>query len=351
MSLHSVQDIARMLGQRAGQLAPELLPGGRKEGREWVCGSLHGGRGRGVSVCMAGHKAGIWADFQAGGGGDMLDLVAAVRCGGDKVEAIRWARGWLGLGPARGDGSRVAPPPPPPPRDEAAERAKAEKRRERGKGLWLAGEPILGTPAEAYLRGRGIDLAALGKAPGALRFNPKVWCAEREMEAPAMLAAIVAGAATIGVHRTYLAPDGRGGWRKAPIRSAKKVLGQFQGGAIPIWRGASDRPLREAPAGDTVAICEGIEDALTIAMHAGEWRVITCVSAGNMGGIDLPPAITEVVLCLDRDGENQAVKAARERAVRRYQAEGRLVREALPPEGFKDFNAWQMAQGAAERVA
>jgi hypothetical protein len=29
--------------------------------------------------------------------------------------------------------------------------------------------------------------------------------------------------------------------------------------------------------------------------------------------------------------------------VQRYTAEGRDVREARPPEGFKDFNAWRQA--------
>jgi len=335
-----IGEIVRMLGARADQLARELLPGGRREGREWVCGDLSGSRGRGVSVCIAGAKAGVWGEFAAGRGGDMLDLVALTRCGGNKAEALKWARGWLGLGAISASG-RERRPPPPPPRDVARERQEAEQRRQKGRGLWAAGVPILGTPAEIYLAGRGISLEALGRAPNVLRFNARTWCSERGGEQPAMLALIQDGGVTIGAHRTYLAPDGRG---KARIKAAKKVLGAHKGGLIPLWRGASDKPLKEAPEGDVVAICEGIEDGLTIALHCPEWRVVACVSIGNMGELALPEAIREVRLCFDRDGENPACAVARERAVRRYQAEGRQVFEVRPPEGFKDFNEWHQAE-------
>jgi hypothetical protein len=347
--LYDIGQIVGMLAQRADQLARELLPGGRREGREWTCGDLSGAKGRGVSVCIAGPKAGVWGDFQGGSSGDALDLVAVTRCGGNKAEALKWARGWLGIGPAHA--GRGPAPVPPRPRNLAEETEKGEKRRARGKALWLSGSPIAGTPVEAYLAGRGIGLDALGRAPRALRFHPRVWCAERSIEAPAMLAAITAGPDTIGVHRTYLAEDGAGGWRKAPIRSAKKVLGQAQGGCIPLWRGASDKPLREAPEGDAVAIAEGIEDALTVALHCPEWRVLACISVGNMGEIALPEAITDVRLVFDRDGENVSSRAARDRAERRYLSEGRSVHLLTPPEGFKDFNEWHQAEVAREGKA
>jgi hypothetical protein len=341
--MHEIGTIVAMLAGRAEDLARELLPGGRREGREWVCGDLTGAKGRGVSVCIAGPKAGVWGEFSAGRGGDALDLVAVVRFGGDKGEALRWARQWLGLGSGTQPGARVAPPAP----DRAALEAQAAQRLERGKGLWLAGAPILGTPAERYLATRGIDLAALGRAPAVLRFHPAAWCGERAGEHPAMIALIQDRGRTIGAHRTYLAPDGRG---KARIRAAKKVLGSHKGGLIPLWRGASDAPLAAAPAGEVIAIAEGIEDALTVALHCPEWRVVACVNIGNMGELTLPPAIAEVRLCFDRDGENLACAAARQRAIRRYQDEGRRVFEMRPPEGFKDLNDWHMAEIRRQKV-
>lgn len=339
--LHEIGDIAAMLAQRIQHLAPELLPGGRKQGSEWVAGGLDGGKGRSLSVCLVGQKAGVWADFAGGGRGDALDLVAQARFAGNKGEALKWARGWLGLGGDMPAGRR--PPPAPKPRDAEAEAAEARKRAEKGKALYLAGTGIEGTPAEAYLAGRGITLAGLGARPSGLRFHGGTWCGERQGEYPAMLAPILRQGVQIGVHRTYLAPDGRGGWGKAAIRSAKKVLGGQQGGAIPLWRGASGKPLAHAPEGDVVAIAEGIEDALTVALFCPEWRCLACVNIGNMGEIALPPAVAEVVLVCDRDGENPACRQARERAERRYLAEGRAVRIAQPGEGFKDFNAELMA--------
>jgi hypothetical protein len=341
--------IVGMLAARAEDLARELLPGGKREGREWTCGDLSGSRGRGVSVCIAGPKAGVWGDFSAGRAGDALDLVAVCLFGGNKVEALKWARGWLGLGAATSSGERRRPvAPPPPPRDAEKDRREGEERRQKGRGLWAAGVPIPGTPAEVYLAERGIGLDALGRAPNVLRFNARTWCMERGAEHPAMVALIQDQGRTIGAHRTYLAPDGRG---KARLKAAKKVLGQHKGGLIPLWRGVSDKPLKEAPAGDVIAIAEGIEDALTIALHCPEWRVVACVSAGNMGELTLPPAIGEVRLCFDRDGENPAVRVARERAIDRFVREGRRVFGMDPPEGFKDFNDWHMAAQRGRRGA
>jgi hypothetical protein len=333
-----IGEIVRMLAQRADSLARELLPAGKKEGKEWVCKDAPGFGGK-VTVCTSGAKAGWFLDCGTMKGGDALDLVARTQCAGNKAEALRWARGWLGLGEAR-PGGRAAAVAPPPPRDQERERREAEERRQKGRGLWAAGVPIVGTPAEVYLAGRGIELETLGRAPNVLRFNPRTWCSERGGEHPAMVALIQDQGVTIGAHRTYLAADGRG---KARLKAAKKVLGQHKGGLIPLWRGASDKPLKEAPEGDTVAIAEGIEDALTIALHCPEWRVVACVSIGNMAELALPPAVSEVRLCFDRDGENPACAAARERAVERYQREGRRVFEMRPPEGFKDFNDWHTA--------
>ena len=46
---------------------------------------------------------------------------------------------------------------------------------------------------------------------------------------------------------------------------------------------ASNRPLAEAPADDQVAICEGIEDALTLALHDPALRVLAAISLSNLG--------------------------------------------------------------------
>lgn len=324
-----------MLAQQAEALARELFPAGRRDGAEWRVGSLAGEAGQSLAVHLRPPKAGVWKDFAGGEGGDALDLVAAARFGGDKGSALRWARAWLGLAAHDPRLQQVAPVVPakrePAPEDEEG--------RQKAKALWLGGRLLPGTPAEAYLAARGITLEGLGRAPGALRFRPDVWCAERRINAPAMLAAIVRDGKTVGCHRTYLGQVG-GRWGKAPIQAAKKVLGRIGGGFIPLWRGASSRPVSEAPADDVLAICEGIEDGLTIALHQPDWRVFACISLGNMAAIRLPEVFQDVVLIFDRDGENPQARAGRERAAEELLNQGRSVREVTPPLGFKDFNAW-----------
>jgi hypothetical protein len=52
------------------------LPGGKRSGKEWVCGSLAGEEGGSLSVNL---KSGVWKDFDAGAGGsDLISLYAAV---------------------------------------------------------------------------------------------------------------------------------------------------------------------------------------------------------------------------------------------------------------------------------
>lgn len=350
----SVADIAQMLAARIQDLAPQLLPGGKRDGAEWRAGSVNGEPGNSLAVHLTGAKAGTWADFAAAPppgmpqhracmGGDALDLVAWCRCGGDKTQAIKWARSWLGLPGADAEAHRKAPPAPPVKLEKMPSEKDDEGKRLSAIRLWLEGaESIAGTPAADYLAGRGLHLAELRRIPRALRFHAEVWNAEAQRRMPAMLAAITnAEGAHIATHRTYLEPGGPTGWRKAAgLRNAKKVLGSYAGGAIRLWRGASGRPMAEAPTGDVLAVAEGIEDALTVALACPEWRVIAAVAVNNFANLVLPAQLMDVFLICDRDGENAKANMQRERAMRRWLEEGRSVREARPPEGFKDFNDW-----------
>jgi len=319
-----------------------------RTGAEWRVGSIAGEPGQSLGVHLAGDKAGVWRDFAAGGAhqGDALDLVAQVRFGGNKSQALRWSRAWLGLESADpGSFRRVQAARPASAADGERD---ADGKRAKARAMWLGARPILGTPAEAYLAGRGIRLAELGRAPSALRFDPACWCAEASRPLPAMLAAIVRDGQHVATHRTYLAQRGAG-WTKAALDAPKKVLGRMAGGFIPLARGLSGKPISAAPGDDTVALAEGIEDALTVALHTPEWRVLAAVSLGNMGDLVLPEQLADLVLVFDRDGENAQARQARLRAARRFLEAGRSVREVRPPEGFKDMNVWHQAMEAAQR--
>jgi hypothetical protein len=342
-----IKDMVGMLAARAPALARELLPAGRKDGAEWRVGSLAGEPGQSLAVHIgAGARAGVWCDFSSGERGDALDLVAAVAFAGDKRQACAWARRWLGIDAA--DPRQLAQQ-----RRAVADRHEAETRdhdrgrRRAAQARWLNGTPIDGTPADAYLAGRGIGTAQLGRAPRALRYVAQEWNDEARMHLPCMVAAIVGADGThLATHRTWLEPDHAGSWRKASLKAPKKVLAGFVGGTINLWRGKSGQPLRSAPDGDVVALAEGIEDALTVAVACPDWRVLAAVSVSNLASVTLPATVTEVVLVLQRDGENEQVKRARDKAERRFLEEGRAVKRALPPEGHKDFNDWWRAQRA-----
>lgn len=337
-----------MLANRIAGLAAELLPHGRREGHEWRCGSLAGEAGGSLGVHLAGGKAGIWCDFSTGECGDALDLVAQVLFRGEKREALAWSRAWLGLEGA--DPAVLA---------QRAERAQAQaKRRDEAAAeqaarrsasafrLWLgAEERIAGTPVDAYLRGRHIALDELGRQPRALRYHPRLWHEPSQRHWPAMVAAVTdINGHTIAVHRTYLQTHQDGRVTKAPVEPQKMVLGGYRGGCIRLWRGASGKPLAKAPAGETVDICEGIEDALSVALAMPEARVIAAVSVSNMSTIELPAAIGAVRLWRQNDTEPQAV-AAFDRAAESFLRSGRRVLVPELPRDVHDAN--ELLQDAA----
>jgi twinkle protein len=92
-----ILEIKRLLAQSAQSVAELLLPGGRKNGPEWECGSIRGEKGESLKVHLSGPKAGIWQDFaNPDDTGDLLDLWCAVR-GVGIAEALNQARAWLGI--------------------------------------------------------------------------------------------------------------------------------------------------------------------------------------------------------------------------------------------------------------
>jgi putative DNA primase/helicase len=67
--------LAKELLQRAEALLEQWLPGGKRAGHEYQCGSVRGGEG---SSCSVNINTGMWADFASGEkGGDLVSLYAA----------------------------------------------------------------------------------------------------------------------------------------------------------------------------------------------------------------------------------------------------------------------------------
>jgi hypothetical protein len=337
--------IARLLAARVPSIVGELRLRGERQGNEFVAlnPTRHDRSLGSFRITMAGGKAGLWIDHATGEAGDALGLVAYVLYAGKLREAIAWAKAFLGLpaeGPVPAAIARDLPPPP----DEGAISAEAEQKRTAAKGLWLAARPDLrGTPVAAYLARRGLDLAQLGRQPRALRFHPRLWHFKARAHFPAMVAAITNDAGEhISTHCTFLA-ELDGAWRKAPVEDAKLVFGGYRGGSVRIWRGASGKPLREAPEGDACGLFEGIETALSVALACPELRVLCAVAIGNMRNIALPPAVRTLFLGPDNDPlEREADRVKRHNllalTIAHFREGGRDVRLAMPAVPGADWN-------------
>jgi hypothetical protein len=327
------------LSGRIQELCGLLLPAGIDDGTEYSVGSLAGEPGQSCKIHVRQDgRAGVWKDFSTGETGDALDLVKAVLFSHDrdKIQAIKWAKGFLGYdnSPEALQIQRRAAV------TAKANREKAEREADRRRRA----------ATRMYLD--AIDFARIGHYPGCLRYAPACEAFERvpgEPKArsigkfPTLLASICAASGeTVAVHRTYLArrPDGTFG--KAPIRDPKKSFGTYAGGCIRLFKpiletGKRAPGLKDAPAGSRVAISEGIEDGLSFAMLDRSRYVLVAVSLSNMGVMWLPDTVDDVLI-LGQNDEAPEARAALDAAAARFVEQGRVVRISRPPPEFKDIN-------------
>ena len=221
-----------------------------------------------------------------------------------------------GLGLIEGDGVYIAPDPAALATREAQERADAAKRAAQAERLWQEAQPIAGTVAETYLRGRGI----VGALPPALRFHPSCWH-QTAKRFPAMVARLD-GASGFAVHRTYLQADGAG---KANVAPAKAMLGAVTGGAVRLSQGPG-----------ALVVAEGIETALSLSCGflvapAAIWAAL---STAGLASLRLPPMPYRLTIASDGDKPGrEAAHALAERAT----ALGWAVSILPAPEGA-DWN-------------
>ena len=191
-----------------------------------------------------------------------------------------------------------APDPTTLAQRERQAKTEAEKRGRQARAIWNEARPIEGTPAEAYLRGRGISCAL----PLTLRFHPECWHGATAKRFPAMVGA-VEGSGLPAVHRTYLRPDGSG---KADIVPAKAMLGSTTGGAVRLTEGHS-----------LLLVGEGIESTLSplcglLSEPVTAWAAL---STSGLRGLRLPPQLGRLTIACDGDtAGREAAHALAERA-------------------------------------
>ena len=299
--MSSASDLARGLGQNAEAVCGNYLPKGRRQGRYWLCGDVHGTPGRSLYVQLFGERAGKWTDGAEGTHGDLLDLIMANR-GLDFRAACDEARAFLRM------------PIVLMKRTEAAAPAGSS---EAARRLFAASSPIRGTLAEAYLCQRGI---ALPSDNSALRFHPRCFyrAPSGRQEWPALIAAVTDGKGNVtGVHRTWLDPAGG----KAPVDQPRRALGHLAGNGV-----------RFGTVTDTMLAAEGLETALALKTIMPDMPVIAALSAAHLAALVLPPTLRRLYVARDND---EAGKHALEKQQSR--ATEIDIRELVPR--AEDFNA------------
>ncbi len=366
MGVMLVSDIEDALRDRVEALARDLLPACVQEGNYLKIGDVQGNAGGSMAIYLKGAKQGKWRDFASDDHGDCLDLIERVEGLASKGDAVRWAKDWLrrqGMdipeetwgqnSPRMSEAERERRATAA--RQRAADRAAAEAQDKAAKMLGAkklflhkAAVPLAGTPAEAYLRGRGIDAAPW---PGSLRFHPEVWNREASVKLPTLLAmGVLPDGSHACTHRIYLHRCPARGWTKIDSPNAKMVLGPMGGAFIPINKGSSGKSMRQMPEGEPVYMTEGLEDAMVVRMARPNLRIVAAISLGNMGAIVFPPACRRLVMVADRDTKPKAIEAL-ERSIAQQQARGMQVDLVMPPPGIKDFNDWLLGLGQQQRGA
>ena len=303
-------ELARRLARDAEAVCRHYLSKGRRSGRYWIIGDVQNTPGRSLYVRLSGPDyghgaAGKWTDAATGEHGDLLDLIALNRDLSGLGEAMAEARHFL-VQPYPASATSRAPPAPAG-SPEAARR------------LFRAGRPVPGTPAEAYLRARGITARLDWPS---LRYHPSVYYREGEdaplEQWPALLAAVTTHNGTItGILRTWL---DRHRSAKAPLADPRRAMGHLLGNAV-----------RFAEASAILAAGEGIETMLALKSVLPRLPMAAGLSANHLAALELPPSVRRLYVARDNDAAGRhAAEHLRERAA------GIEVRELVPVHA--DFN-------------
>jgi len=280
-----------------------------------MVGDLQNNAGRSLFVRLTGPASGPgargkWSDSATSEYGDLLDIIRA-RTGITRFpELLDEARAHLGR-PMPVIPDRPSPRKPKPPGGTPAAAAR----------LFAASKPVAGTLADSYLRARGLTQ---GGKISALRFHPKCWHRDegqsKPVPRPALIAAVTDGAGALqGVHRTWLAPDGKG---KAAVKTQRRAMGHLLGNAV-----------RLTPHDDILVVGEGIETMLSLVEAMPGLPVWAALSSSHLGAVLLPEGVQRLYIAIDRDPAGQR---AAERLSARATEVG-IAAQVLEPR-LGDFN-------------
>ena len=222
---------------------------------------------------------------------------------GAVIHALR-SLGLLTPGPSkRGSGGEDSPADP-----DRGNRCAAAR-------LWSAARSIGNSPAEAYLKNRGLVLPASD-----LRYHARTPLGRGALAVfrPALLAAVRDGSGLVAVHRTFLDLDPE---RLSAIGSPRRALGRLGQGAVRLF----------APVDGILGLAEGIETAMAATLLTG----IPCwatLGTERLARVALPAAVGRLILFLDNDSPGRRA--------------GRFAVKALASTGVAIEARWPAAPGA-----
>lgn len=256
-------------------------------------------------------ELGLFYCHGCGASGDVIDFVRRIEnCG--FLEAVRSITGAI--------------PAITIPRERAKarklDRAKRALAGAYARSQWKEAHPIEGTPAEIYLRGRGITCPI----PPTLRFGiVPLWISLVTGQKGARLPALIAACqdtqgAVVGVQRIFLQRDGS----RAPLPRPKLSLGAIKGGA-----------LRLGPVADQIIVCEGPEDGVTLHEMFPTTSVWVALGSGNMPFMILPESVRRVLVAGDN---NASGRRAAQDACEVFRSQGRNAGSIFPDAAYEDFN-------------
>ena len=283
MAHHDASDLAIRLGRQAEAVCCEYLSSGRRSGNYWLVGDVQNSPGRSLYVRLrdtAKGPAGKWTDSATGEHGDLLDVIREALGLVDFKDVAEEARRFLRL------------PHPDPEKTRTPTgivSSVAVGSPEASRRLFAMSQPIGGTLAEIYLRGRALT-SFVGTA--ALRFHPRCYYKPDEQAPtetwPAMVASVtdLAGRQT-GAHRTWLSLDGSG---KAPVDTPRRAMGDLLGHGV-----------RFGVAGEVLAAGEGIETVLSARLGIGPMPMLAALSAAHLAAILFPATLRKLYVLRDRD--------------------------------------------------
>ncbi|MGC2524305.1 MAG: toprim domain-containing protein [Stellaceae bacterium] len=328
----SAADLARRLARDAEAVCRHYLSNGRRSGHYWIIGDVMNTPGRSLYVRLTGPDSG------PGAAGKWTDAASPSEHG-DLLDLIRLNRNLYGVGAAMGEARRFLAlpcPPIPSPTNLGHMPPAATGSSETARRLFHAGRPVPGTPAEAYLRARGITARLDWPA---LRYHPSVYyraakpapakAGDAPLEVwPALLAAVTDLEGNItGIQRTWLDPRRS---TKAPLTDPRRALGHLLGNGV-----------RFGAATDVLAVGEGVETMLALKSVLPLLPVVAGLSANHLAALNLPPApgsrpgqaLRRLYVARDNDAAGlRAAERLRERGI----AVGIEIRELVPVYG--DFN-------------